>query len=139
MKTIFKAALLGAAATALFSVTPAMAAGGVCLITKNNTNPFFVKMKEGAEAKATATRPRLPGLSPVRWTAMPPRRSTAIENCVAAGAKGILITPSNDSVGPALKDARAAGILVIALDTPLADAEAAGHRPSPPTTSKPAC
>jgi fructose transport system substrate-binding protein len=49
---------------------------------------------------------------------------TAIENCVAAGAKGILITPSNDSVGPALKDARAAGILVIALDTPLADPEA---------------
>jgi fructose transport system substrate-binding protein len=49
---------------------------------------------------------------------------TAIENCVAAGAKGILITPSNDSVGPALKAARAAGILVIALDTPLADTEA---------------
>jgi fructose transport system substrate-binding protein len=49
---------------------------------------------------------------------------TAIENCVAAGAKGILITPSNDSVGPALKAARAAGILVIALDTPLADGEA---------------
>ena len=46
MKTIFKAALLGAAATALFSVTPAMAAGGVCLITKNNTNPYPVAMAE---------------------------------------------------------------------------------------------
>ena len=49
---------------------------------------------------------------------------TAIENCVAGGAKGILITPSNDSVGPALKAAKAAGILVISLDTPLADADA---------------
>jgi fructose transport system substrate-binding protein len=48
----------------------------------------------------------------------------AIENCVAAGAKGILITPSNDSVGPALIDARTAGVLVIALDTPLADKNA---------------
>jgi fructose transport system substrate-binding protein len=38
--------------------------------------------------------------------------------------KGILITPSNDDVGPALKAARAAGILVISLDTPLGDAEA---------------
>jgi hypothetical protein len=26
--------------------------GGACLITKTDTNPFFVKMKEGAEAKA---------------------------------------------------------------------------------------
>ncbi len=43
MKTILKAALLGAAATAIFSVTPALAADGVCLITKNNTNPFFVR------------------------------------------------------------------------------------------------
>ena len=48
---------------------------------------------------------------------------TAIENCLAAGVKGILITPSNDSVGPALKKARAAGVLVISLDTPLGDAE----------------
>jgi fructose transport system substrate-binding protein len=37
--------------------------------------------------------------------------------------KGILITPSNDDVGPALKAARAAGILVISLDTPLGDPE----------------
>ena len=49
---------------------------------------------------------------------------TAIENCVAAGVKGILITASNDSVIPALKKARAAGILVIALDTEIADKEA---------------
>jgi fructose transport system substrate-binding protein len=101
----------------------ASAADLTCLITKNNTNPFFVKMKEGAEAKATEMGMDFQAYAGVTDGDAAPQ-ITAIENCVAAGAKGILITPSNDSVGPALIDARAAGILVIALDTPLADAEA---------------
>jgi len=44
----------------------------------------------------------------------------AIENLIVAGAKGILIT-ANDSraIVPAIQKARAAGVLVIALDTPL--------------------
>ena len=117
-----KAALLGAAAIALVAVA-ASAADLACLITKNNTNPFFVKMKEGAEAAATAAGMDFQAYAGEKDGDAAPQ-ITAIENCVAAGAKGILITPSNDSVGPALKDARAAGILVIALDTPLADAEA---------------
>ena len=98
-------------------------AGTVCLITKNNTNPFFVKMKEGAEAAATAAGLNfLAFAGEVDGDASP--QIDAIENCVAAGAAGILITPSNDSVGPALIAAREAGILVISLDTPLADANA---------------
>ena len=117
-----KAALLGAAAIALVAGA-ASAADLACLITKNNTNPFFVKMKEGAEAAATAAGMDFQAYAGEKDGDAAPQ-ITAIENCVAAGAKGILITPSNDSVGPALKDARAAGILVIALDTPLADAEA---------------
>ena len=96
---------------------------GACLITKNNTNPFFVKMKEGAEAKAKEAGIDLRSYAgKVDGDAGP--QITAIENCMAAGVKGILITASNDSVVPALKKARAAGILVIALDTPLADSEA---------------
>ena len=124
MKTLFKAALLGAAATAVFAVTPALAADGVCLITKNNTNPFFVKMKEGAEAKAKELGIEIQAFAgKVDGDAGP--QIEAIENCVASGAKGILITASNDSVIPALKEARAKGLLVIALDTPIGDAEAA--------------
>ncbi|MCX7286187.1 MAG: substrate-binding domain-containing protein [Rhodobacterales bacterium] len=114
--------LLGAGALALMAGT-ASAADLACLITKNNTNPFFVKMKEGAEAAATAAGLDFQAYAGEKDGDAAPQ-ITAIENCVAAGAKGILITPSNDSVGPALKDARAAGILVIALDTPLADTEA---------------
>jgi len=121
MKLMTKA-LLGAGALALMSGM-ASAAELACLITKNNTNPFFVKMKEGAEAAAKSAGLDFQAYAGEKDGDAAPQ-ITAIENCVAAGAKGILITPSNDSVGPALKAARAAGILVIALDTPLADAEA---------------
>jgi fructose transport system substrate-binding protein len=118
----FKAALLGAVALT-FVAGAASAADLACLITKNNTNPFFVKMKEGAEkAAADAGLDFQAYAGEVDGDAAP--QITAVENCVTAGAKGILITPSNDSVGPALKAAREAGILVIALDTPLADKDA---------------
>jgi fructose transport system substrate-binding protein len=80
-------------------------------------------VKEGAEAAATAAGLDFQAYAGEKDGDAAPQ-ITAIENCIAGGAKGILITPSNDSVGPALKDARAAGILVIALDTPLADTEA---------------
>ncbi len=116
------AALMGAAAIALMAGS-ATAADLACLITKNDTNPFFVKMREGAEAAATAAGLDFQAAAGVKDGDAAPQ-ITAIENCVAAGAKGILITPSNDSVGPALKAAREAGILVIALDTPLADKDA---------------
>ncbi|MCB1451033.1 MAG: substrate-binding domain-containing protein [Nitratireductor sp.] len=102
---------------------PAAAADLACLITKNNTNPFFVKMKEGAEQAATAAGLEFQAYAGEKDGDAAPQ-ITAVENCMAAGAKGILITPSNDSVGPSLKKAREAGILVIALDTPLADPEA---------------
>ncbi len=52
MKTLSGLAL-GAATAALLSAMPAAAQEvSACLITKTDTNPFFVKMKEGAEAKA---------------------------------------------------------------------------------------
>jgi fructose transport system substrate-binding protein len=126
MKKIIVKSVIGAVALSAMSVltTSAFAAEtGACLITKNNTNPFFVKMKEGAEAKAKEAGINLRSYAgKVDGDAGP--QITAIENCMAAGVKGILITASNDSVVPALKKARAAGILVIALDTPLADSEA---------------
>ncbi len=121
MKALLKSALIGAGLVAL--ATTAQAGVGACLITKNNTNPFFVKMKEGAEAGAKDAGIDLQAFAGEKDGDASPQ-ITAIENCVAAGVKGILITPSNDSVGPALKEARAKGILVISLDTPLGDADA---------------
>ncbi len=50
----------------------------------------------------------------------------AIETCIADGAKGILITPSDTkAIVSSVKQARDAGILVIALDTPLEPIDAA--------------
>ena len=115
---------LGAATLAFASTTSVQAADLACLITKNNTNPFFVKMKEGAEAAATAAGLDFQAYAGVVDGDAGPQIE-AIENCVSAGAKGILITASNDSVIPALKAAREAGILVIALDTEIGDPDAA--------------
>jgi fructose transport system substrate-binding protein len=89
----------------------------VGLITKTDTNPFFVKMKDGAQKQAKAAGAQLlTAAGKIDGDAA--TQITAIENMVSAGVKGILITPSNDSVVPAIKKARAKGVLVIALDTP---------------------
>lgn len=97
----------------------------VGLITKTNTNPFFVKMKEGAEAKAKELGMTLQSFAG-KVDGDNDSQVQAVENLIAAGAKGILITP-NDSkaIVPAIEKARKAGILVIALDTPLDPANAA--------------
>ena len=47
---LLRTALAGTALTLIAGM--AQAEGTACLITKTDTNPFFVKMKEGAEAKA---------------------------------------------------------------------------------------
>ena len=95
------------------------------LITKTETNPFFVKMREGA-AQAAATRNAKLMTAAGRFDGDNASQITALENMVAAGAKAILITPSDTrAIVPAIKKARAAGVLVIALDTPTDPAEAA--------------
>jgi fructose transport system substrate-binding protein len=95
------------------------------LITKTETNPFFVKMKEGAQKKADELGAELQTFAGKK-DGDNETQVQAVESLIAAGAKGILITP-NDSkaIVPALDKARQAGLLVIALDTPLDPADAA--------------
>ena len=52
MKNTILKSVIGAIALTTLSTSAFAADTAACLITKNNTNPFFVKMKEGAEAKA---------------------------------------------------------------------------------------
>jgi ABC-type sugar transport system substrate-binding protein len=89
----------------------------VGLITKTETNPFFVKMKQGAEAAAKADGAKLMSAAG-KFDCDNASRVTAIESMITAGAKAILIAPS-DTKGtvPTIKKARDAGVLVIALDT----------------------
>ncbi len=91
----------------------------VGLITKTNNNPFFVKMKEGAEAKAKELGLQFQSFAG-KYDGDNDGQVAAVESLIAAGAKGILITPSDTkAIVPTIKQARDAGILVIALDTPL--------------------
>ncbi|MDP3823892.1 MAG: sugar ABC transporter substrate-binding protein [Burkholderiales bacterium] len=110
-------------ALAVAALTLAAAAGAadqpvIGLITKTDTNPFFVKMKEGAQAAATAKGAKL--LSAAGKTdGDNAGQVTAIENMIAGGAKTILITPSDSkAIVPAIKKAQAKGVMFIALDSP---------------------
>jgi fructose transport system substrate-binding protein len=97
----------------------------VGLITKTNDNPFFVKMREGADAKAKELGVELRSFAG-KYDGDNEGQVAAIESLISAGAKGILITPSDTKgVVPAIRKAREAGILVIALDTPMDPIEAA--------------
>ncbi|MGB3406846.1 MAG: sugar ABC transporter substrate-binding protein [Jannaschia sp.] len=96
-----------------------------CLITKTDTNPFFVKMKEGATAKAEELGITLKSFAG-QVDGDHETQVAAIETCILDGAKGILLTASDTSaIVTAVQQARDAGILVIALDTPLSPIDAA--------------
>jgi fructose transport system substrate-binding protein len=96
----------------------------VGLITKTETNPFFVKMKEGAQLAAKANGAKLLTASG-KSDGDNAGQVTAIENMIAAGAKTILITPSDSkAIVPAIKKARAQGVMIIALDSPTDPLEA---------------
>jgi fructose transport system substrate-binding protein len=96
----------------------------VGLITKTETNPFFVKMKEGAaEAAKVKGAKLLTGAG--KSDGDNAGQVTAMENMIAAGAKTILITPSDaKAIVPSIKKAREKGVLVIALDSPTDPTEA---------------
>ncbi len=105
------------------------AAGGdgtiVGLITKNETNPFFVKMREGAEAKASEMGVELRTFAG-EGDEDNASQVAAIEDLITAGAAGFMITPADTvAIVPTVEKAREAGLVAIALDTPLDPIDAA--------------
>ncbi|GEA89089.1 substrate-binding domain-containing protein [Cellulomonas cellasea] len=113
---------LGVACT-LVAALAACSDGGeqdvtVGLITKQETNPFWVAMKNDALDAAddhdvdlvTAT-----GSSDVDVES----QVEAIRRMTADGVDGILVAPTDSrALVPAIEEARAAGVIVIAVDTP---------------------
>ena len=96
----------------------------VGLITKTDTNPFFVKMKEGAQQAADKAGLTLQSFAG-KQDGDNEAQVQAIENLISAGAKGILITPSDSkAIVPEIDKAKQAGMLVVALDTPTDPADA---------------
>ncbi|WP_428351076.1 substrate-binding domain-containing protein [Lichenifustis flavocetrariae] len=129
MTGIFKrrmALLTGAAALAL-SMGTAHAADAIKigLVTKTDSNPFFAKMKQGAEQKGKELGVEVQSFAG-KFDGDNDSQVTAVENLISAGVAGILITPSDTkAIVPTIQAARKAGILVIALDTPLDPIDAA--------------
>ena len=96
-----------------------------CLITKTDSNPFFMKMKEGATVMAKELGITLNAYAG-KADGDADSQISAIESCIAAGAKGILLTASDTKgIVTYVQKARDAGMVVIALDTPLEPTEAA--------------
>ncbi len=86
----------------------------VSLITKEEGNPFFAKMIEGAEAEAEAAGATLSAVTATTNE----EQVTAIEAALADGAQGILIVAADTAeIVPTVLDAKKSA-LVIALDTP---------------------
>jgi fructose transport system substrate-binding protein len=112
-------ALVAVAATSA-SASPAARSAPikVGLITKDVTNPFFVKMKAGATAQANKLGATLL-YAAGKNSSDNAGQITAIENMVTAGVKGILITVADAKAeNAAIAKARKAGVLVVALDSP---------------------
>ena len=89
----------------------------VSLITKDQSNPFFVAMIEGATAKAESLGVELT-VSSGKDESDYAGQISAIENAISAKHAGILIVPVSTEVNAAITKARDAGLFVIALDTP---------------------
>lgn len=107
-------------AAAFFAASAAHGADApvIGLITKTETNPYFVAIREGAAAEAKARGAKLLTAAgkDVRDHAS---QVAAVENMVTAGARTILIAASDArAIVPVLRKARDKGVLVVALDTP---------------------
>jgi fructose transport system substrate-binding protein len=114
------AALGGAALLALTLTACADAEEPVTigLITKQETNPFWVTMRDVAQDTADRNDVELLTATGTSDTDVQSQLA-ALESMTAAGATGILIAPTDSAaLVPAIERARAAGVVVIAVDTP---------------------
>jgi fructose transport system substrate-binding protein len=116
--TLLVVGTAGIAAVASGGTASPQATIKVGLITKDATNPFFVKMHAGAKAGASKLGAQLI-YAAGKNSSDNASQIAAIENMVTAGAKGILITVADGKAeNAAIAKARKAGVLVIALDSP---------------------
>ncbi|KUM80079.1 substrate-binding domain-containing protein [Streptomyces curacoi] len=87
------------------------------LVTKTETNPFFVTMRKAAADAAERSGAELIALAG-KFDGDNEGQVAAMESLIARDVQGILITPSNTTgVLGAIAEARRQGILVIALDS----------------------
>jgi fructose transport system substrate-binding protein len=105
------------AASSAAASAPAAGPVAVSLITKDSTNPFFVAMQEGAKKAGEENGVDIT-IGSGKEEGDDQGQIDLIENAIAQGQAGILITPMSVNVNSAIAKARDAGLYVIALDTP---------------------
>ncbi len=81
---------------------------GVSLILKTLSNPYFVSMQKDAEKAAAAKNVKLT-VAAGKQDGDTQTQISAIENAIARGDKGILITTNGDAVNAALNQAKTQG------------------------------
>lgn len=87
------------------------------LVTKTDSNPYFVALRDAASAEAERSGAELVALAG-KFDGDNDGQVAAIENLIQQGAKTILVTPNNSTgILGAIEKARDRGVLVIALDT----------------------
>lgn len=89
----------------------------VALILKEFTNPYWISMENSAKAEAHKLGVSLQvtaGNSDDDTTS----QINQIDQAIAAGDKGIIIALNGDAVNSALQQAKSAGLVVVAVDTP---------------------
>lgn len=88
------------------------------LVTKTDTNPYFIRIREAAIATANQWRGAEVIARAGKFDGDNQGQVDAVEELMQAGVRGILITPNNSTgIVDVLRQARARGIVVIALDT----------------------
>jgi fructose transport system substrate-binding protein len=118
------AATGGGSTTGSTSTAKASGPVQVALILKDFTNPYFISMENSAKTDAAKLGVKLTisaGTSDGDTTT----QISAVDNAIAAGDAGIIITPNGNAVNPSLDQAKSHHLLVIALDTV----------PTPPSTA----
>ena len=88
----------------------------VALILKTFSNPYFVSMEKSAKADAAKRGVSLT-VTAGTTDGDTATQISAIDNAIAAGDSGIIITSNGNAVNSALTKARQAGLYTIALDT----------------------
>src|SRR5947199_279409 len=87
-------------------------------------NPFFVALSKGAEFEARKTNPNVK-VTTVGFEYDLGKQVTQIDNFIAARVDLTLLNPGDPkAIGPAIKKAQAAGIVVVAVDTAAEGADA---------------
>jgi ribose transport system substrate-binding protein len=119
-----KSLLAGVALSLIASVASAKELKSIGVSLGSMGNPFFVALSKGAEAEAKKSNPNVRIIT-LGYDYDLGKQFTQIDNFIAAGVDLILLNPGDPkAIGPAIKKAQAAGIVVVAVDTAAEGADA---------------